>query len=78
VGAALLRDLELDELIVKDVDSYVALAIRLASEDSFRNRIHAHILSKIKGVPKFLNSRWYGEQAGFMFEHMWRDSGNSR
>ncbi len=76
VGSALLRDIDLDELVVRDRDSYIAVAVRLASDKEFRSQMHEHIAGKMKAVPKFLDSKWYGEQAGLMFERMWKESGH--
>jgi predicted O-linked N-acetylglucosamine transferase (SPINDLY family) len=73
-GAAFLRDLEMDELIVKHVDGYVALAVRLAEDSGSRNRIRDRIASKMKSVPRFLDSKWYGEQVGLAFERMWKET----
>jgi predicted O-linked N-acetylglucosamine transferase (SPINDLY family) len=77
-GAALLRDMELDELIVKNADAYVALAAKLAGDDGFRDQIRSRVASKMKSVPRFLDSKWYGAQAGLAFERMWKQSGHDR
>jgi predicted O-linked N-acetylglucosamine transferase (SPINDLY family) len=75
-GAALLRDMEMDELIVKDVDGYVALAMSLADDGGFRSRVRGRITNKMKDVPKFLDSKRYGEQVGLAFERMWKECGH--
>ncbi|HZL40132.1 MAG TPA: hypothetical protein VFC45_07605 [Pseudolabrys sp.] len=76
VGSALLRDMELEELIAKDRDGYVAAAVKLASDKDFRIRMREKIAGRMKAVPKFLDSKWFGEQAGLAFERMWKKSGH--
>ncbi len=74
VGPALLRTMELDELIAADSDAYVALAAKLAGDAALRNDISGRIRAKMDNVPKFLDSKWYGRQAGVAFEQMWNES----
>jgi len=73
VGPALLRTMGLDELIATDSDAYVALAVKLACNVSLRNELRARIRAKMDAVPKFLDVKWYSEQAGAAFEQMWRE-----
>jgi predicted O-linked N-acetylglucosamine transferase (SPINDLY family) len=73
VAPALLRAMELDELIAGDSDAYVALAVKLAGDAGLRNGLHGRIRAKMDGVPKFLDGKWYGQQAGAAFEQMWKE-----
>jgi predicted O-linked N-acetylglucosamine transferase (SPINDLY family) len=73
VAPALLRAMELDELIAADSDAYVALAVELACDAGLRNSIRGRIRTKMDSVPKFLDSKWYGQQAGAAFEQMWKE-----
>jgi predicted O-linked N-acetylglucosamine transferase (SPINDLY family) len=78
VGASLLRSLEMDELVARNTDGYVALAVRLATDDDFRNKIRGEIIGKMLSLPKFLDGKWYGQQIGAAFERMWNESGQGR
>jgi predicted O-linked N-acetylglucosamine transferase (SPINDLY family) len=72
VAAAMLRDMEMEELIAGTPDAYVALAVKLASDAALRTKLAALIREKMKAVPRFLDSKRYGEQAGAAFERMWK------
>jgi predicted O-linked N-acetylglucosamine transferase (SPINDLY family) len=74
VAPALIRTLALDELIALDDDAYVALAVKLAGDAALRNDISGRIRARMGNVPKFLDSKWYGQQAGAAFEQMWKES----
>jgi predicted O-linked N-acetylglucosamine transferase (SPINDLY family) len=78
VAAALLRTMELDELIARDSDTYVALAVKLAGDAGLRNSLRARIRAKMDNVPKFLDGKWYGQQAGAAFEQMWKERAGGR
>jgi predicted O-linked N-acetylglucosamine transferase (SPINDLY family) len=73
VGPALLRTMELDALIAKDEEAYVTLAVKLAGDAGLRNDISGRIRAKMDNMPKFLDSKWYGRQAGAAFEQMWNE-----
>jgi predicted O-linked N-acetylglucosamine transferase (SPINDLY family) len=74
-GAAFLRDLKMDELIVKNADEYVALAARLAGDAGLRDRIRGRLETAMRAIPSFLDSKSYGARVGLMFEQMWQESG---
>jgi predicted O-linked N-acetylglucosamine transferase (SPINDLY family) len=74
VAPALLRAMELDELIAADSDAYVALAVKLAGDAALRSDLRDRIHAKVSNVPKFLDSKWYSQQAGAAFEQMWKES----
>jgi predicted O-linked N-acetylglucosamine transferase (SPINDLY family) len=73
----LLRTIELDELIVNDGDAYVALAIKLAGNTDLRNSLRSRIRARMENAPKFLDAKWYGQQAGAAFEQMWKERAGS-
>src|SRR4051812_4886956 len=56
MGAALLRSLGLDELVVQDEASYLALASKLASEPAQRAELAARVRAKMDEQPIFLDS----------------------
>jgi predicted O-linked N-acetylglucosamine transferase (SPINDLY family) len=73
-AASLLHELEMDELVAQNADAYIDLAVRLGKDDEMRNRIRKQITDKMKGVPKFLDSKWYGEQVGRALERLREES----
>jgi len=75
VGPALLRELAMDELIVKDANGYVALAVRLATDGNFRHAVRGRLAAKMKAAPKFLDTKWYGREVELALARMWRESG---
>jgi len=74
VAPALLRSMELEELIAGDGDAYVALAVKLARDAGLRREFALRIRAKMDSVPKFLDSKWYGQQATAAFARMWDES----
>lgn len=78
VAPALLRDMKLDELIAENPEAYVALAVKLASSDDFRNNLRDRIRARIKDIPHFLDPKWYGLQIGSTFEQMWQEHTDRR
>jgi predicted O-linked N-acetylglucosamine transferase (SPINDLY family) len=74
-GAGMLRELEMDELIVSDIEGYVDLATSLAKDAASRDRMRDRILGKMKALPRFLDTKWYGEQVELAFERMCKESG---
>jgi predicted O-linked N-acetylglucosamine transferase (SPINDLY family) len=73
VAPALLRAMEIEELIAADGDAYVALAVKLAGDAGLRRDLQGRIRAKMDAIPKFLDSGWYGQQAGAAFERMWNE-----
>lgn len=72
VAAALLREMSMEELIVGSLDAYVELAVKLAADAALRTKLRALIRERMEAVPRFLDSRRYGEQVGAAFERMWK------
>jgi predicted O-linked N-acetylglucosamine transferase (SPINDLY family) len=56
MGAALLRSLGFDELIVRDEAEYLALAAKLAAAPALRTELAARIRAKMEEQPLFLDS----------------------
>lgn len=78
VAPALLRAMDLDELIAGDDDAYVAMALKLAVDAGLRSGLQGRIRAKMQEVPKFLDSKWYGREAGAAFEQMWKEHAGGR
>ena len=73
VGAALLREMQMEDTIAKDPDAYAALAVRLAADPDLRKSLRTRIRSRMEAVPRFLDTRRYGDQVGAAFAKIWRE-----
>ena len=71
VGAALMRDLRLDELVVNDDQSYIDLAVKIATDRALRESMRQRIVEGMARTPRFLDSRRYGRQVGDMLLKVW-------
>jgi predicted O-linked N-acetylglucosamine transferase (SPINDLY family) len=69
-GAALLRDLEIPELITQNQQEYIDKAIALGTNPELRQEISDRIQQKMAQTPKFLNPRAYSAQLGSLFEDL--------
>jgi predicted O-linked N-acetylglucosamine transferase (SPINDLY family) len=67
VGLALLKELQLDELIAENEESYIELAIALGTNREFRQQNSNLIEQRMQSNPKFLDSRTYSAQMGTLF-----------
>jgi predicted O-linked N-acetylglucosamine transferase (SPINDLY family) len=56
-----------------DADAYVALAAKLAGDADLRNSLRGRIDAVMATGPKFLDTKWYGEQVGMAFERIWKE-----
>ena len=61
-GAAILKDLGVPEIVAKNGMEYMHLALRLAHDKAFRNRISLAISTKMQGRPRFLNPKSYAKE----------------
>jgi protein O-GlcNAc transferase len=57
VGASLLKSVELDELIARDADDYVRIAVRLAERSEERARLRSHLSAGRHRFPLFDTDR---------------------
>ena len=57
VGASLLKSVELDELIARDADDYVRIAVGLAEQSEQRARLRAHLAAGRQRFPLFDTGR---------------------
>jgi hypothetical protein len=72
VGLALLKELQLDELIVENEESYIELAIALCTNRELRQQNSTLIEQRMQSNPKFLDSRTYSAQRGTLFQELFR------
>ncbi|HEY8995776.1 MAG TPA: tetratricopeptide repeat protein, partial [Lacunisphaera sp.] len=68
MGAALLRNLGLDELIVRDDEAYLALCTELAYEREARDALRARILAAMERSPLFLDTLAASDAFGALLE----------
>lgn len=72
-ASALLRDLEIEDLIAENAESYIKLAINLARNVEFRQQKREQIRQKMQGNPRFLDSRFYSAQMGVLFQRLFQE-----
>ena len=74
-GAALLRSIDLPELVAADVEGFVGIAQRLGTDAEYRRQMARQVAQKMRQAPRFLDSRWYATQMAAVLEEMvahWR------
>jgi len=69
-GAALLRDIGVEELIALNAKGYIKKAIQLANNQERRNEIRSRILSAVNSTPLYLNADMYGRKLGLLLEEI--------
>jgi predicted O-linked N-acetylglucosamine transferase (SPINDLY family)/cephalosporin hydroxylase len=72
MGAALLQDIGMHDLVANSEESYIQLAIALGTEPELRKQKSDQIEQKMQGKPKFLDSRSYSAQMGALFQELLR------
>jgi hypothetical protein len=72
MGLALLKELQIDELIADNEESYIELAIALGTNQELRQKKSAIIKQRMQSNPKFLDSRAYSAQMGTLLEELFR------
>jgi predicted O-linked N-acetylglucosamine transferase (SPINDLY family) len=68
MGAALLRNLELEELVVGDEEAYLTQAIRLATDVEWRNSLRETINDRMSRLPLFLDILAMSDSFGALLE----------
>ena len=63
-GAAILRELGVEALVVKSEEEYLELAGRLAIDKEFRSDLREKILNRMQDMPPFLDPKGYAEKIG--------------
>ncbi len=61
-GAAMLKEMGMNDLIAGNEEEYMKIALRLAADADFRRNQSDEILKKMRKGPPFLDSRSYGKQ----------------
>jgi predicted O-linked N-acetylglucosamine transferase (SPINDLY family) len=70
-SGAILRELQLPELIADTEKAYTNIAVALGTNPELRDRYRQQIQEKIAGKPKFLDSQAYSTQIGAILEQIW-------
>lgn len=71
-GAALLRDLQMPDLIADSEEAYIQLAMVLGTDHDLRRQKSELIQQKMQQNPGFLNGRSYAGQLGALFQEISR------
>jgi len=71
-GAALLRELQIDDLIVNTEESYVELAIALGMNSDLRKQKSDQIKQRMQENPRFFDSQDYSAQIGALFQKLFQ------
>lgn len=70
--SALLREIQLADLIAQDESSYIQLAIKLATNPQLRQHYRQQIQQQMQQNPPFLDSAAYGNKMGNLFEQLFQ------
>ncbi|MCH8506598.1 MAG: hypothetical protein LAT50_20110, partial [Ectothiorhodospiraceae bacterium] len=69
-GAALLRELGLDDLVTKTPDDYRQLAHQLATNPNLRQQTQQQLQQKMATTPPFLNSQQFAQKLGHLYQNL--------
>ncbi|MCL1472244.1 hypothetical protein [Argonema antarcticum] len=72
-AAALLRELQIPDLIADSEEAYIKLAINLATNPELREVYREQITQKMQRKPRFLDSRSYSNRIGTAFEKLFQE-----
>ena len=69
-GAAMLRSLSIPDLIADSEESYINIAVQLATNPQWRQQKREEIQAKMQQNPPFLDSRGYSAKMGALLERL--------
>ncbi len=72
MGASLLREVQIPDLIADSEESYIQLAIALGTNPELRKQKSDQIKQRMQANPRFLDSRSYSAQMGTLFQELFR------
>jgi predicted O-linked N-acetylglucosamine transferase (SPINDLY family)/glycosyltransferase involved in cell wall biosynthesis len=78
MGAALMRSLNIPDLIADSEESYIQLAIELGKNPELRQQKRNEIESKMRNNPSFLDSRGYSAKIGDLFRKLFDNYNDER
>jgi predicted O-linked N-acetylglucosamine transferase (SPINDLY family)/glycosyltransferase involved in cell wall biosynthesis len=70
MGAAMIRSLEITELVADSEESYIQLAVALGNNPELRQQKSAEVKAKMADNPSFLDSKGYGAKIGELFKEL--------
>jgi predicted O-linked N-acetylglucosamine transferase (SPINDLY family) len=73
-GAALMKELGVSELVTRNEDEYLRLAVRLGTDKCLRERLRGRIIERMSAGPGFLNPRQYGRRVSSALLSIFPDS----
>jgi predicted O-linked N-acetylglucosamine transferase (SPINDLY family) len=72
MGAAMMRSLDLFDLVADSEESYIQLAVKLGTNPDLRKQKSDRIKQKMQQNPSFLDSRSYSAQMGTLFQQLFQ------
>lgn len=70
MGAAMIRSLEITDLVADSEESYIQLAVALGNNPALRQQKRNEIEAKMADNPSFLDSKGYGAKIGDLFKEL--------
>jgi predicted O-linked N-acetylglucosamine transferase (SPINDLY family)/cellulose synthase/poly-beta-1,6-N-acetylglucosamine synthase-like glycosyltransferase len=70
MGSAMIRSLEIADLVADSEESYIQLAVNLGNNSELRHQKCAEIQTKMQNNPSFLDSRGYSAKIGKLFTEL--------
>jgi len=77
LGAAMMREIDIPELIGANPDQYIELAVRLAGDARYRDQIKGKIATALQSSPAFLDAPAYGRKVGEALKRIWEARGTA-
>lgn len=72
MGAAMVRSLDLPDLVADSEETYIQLAVELGTNPELRKQKSDRIKEKMQQNPSFLDSRSYSAQMGALFQQLFQ------
>jgi len=72
MGAALLQELDVSDLVADSEESYIKLAVALGTNPELRKQKSEQIKQRMQANPRFLDSRSYSAQMATLFQELFR------
>jgi predicted O-linked N-acetylglucosamine transferase (SPINDLY family) len=70
MGAAMIRSLDITDLVADSEESYIQLAVALGNNPELRQQKSAEVKAKMADNPSFLDSKGYGAKIGDLFKDL--------
>lgn len=73
MGAAMIRSLDVSDLVADSEESYIKIAVALGINPELRQQKRAEIKAKMQNNPAFLDSRSYSAKIGNLFQKLFNN-----